>query len=133
MISVYDKGNQDYDRNGNAEIIPVDGKVRMVAGGNYDLQMVCAMDPEGKWKHLIEEAIVKAPVPKETTENAVAGLDVDVYVTTEAAALRSGPSEPTQITYTTWSPYATYSPGSKVTYAYHNYQCNHNYTDRFRI
>lgn len=125
MISVYDKGNQNYDRNGNAVIMPLDGKVRMVAGGNYDLQMVCAMDPEGKWQHLIEEAVVKAPVPKETIENAFAGLDVDVYVTTEAAALRSGPSEPTQITYGAWSPYASYSVGSKVTYINHNYQCNY--------
>ena len=128
MISVYDKGNQDYDRNGNAVIMPLDGKVRMVAGGNYDLQMVCAMDPEGKWKHLIEEAVVKAPVPKETIENAFAGLDVDVYVTTEAAALRSGPSEPYTITYPSWVSGTSYSVGAKVTNANQNYQLNQELT-----
>lgn len=128
MISVYDKGNQDYDRNGNAVIMPLDGKVRMVAGGNYDLQMVCAMDPEGKWQHLIEEAVVKAPVPKETIENAFAGLDVDVYITTEAAALRSGPSEPYTITYTSWVPGTSYSVGAKVTNANQNYQLNQELT-----
>ena len=128
MISVYDKGNQDYDRNGNAVIMPLNGTVRMVAGGNYDLQMVCAMDPEGKWKHLIEEAIVKAPVPKETIENAFAGLDVDVYVTTEAAALRSGPSEPQTITYQSWVSGTSYSVGAKVTNANQNYQLNQELT-----
>ena len=125
MISVYDKGNQNYDKNGNVIVMPLEGKVRMVAGGNYDLQMTCPMDPEGRWLHLIEEAVVKAPIPKETIENAFAGLDVDVYVTTEAAALRSGPSEPTQITYSQWTQYAAYSVGSKVTYAGHNYECNY--------
>lgn len=128
MISVYDKGNQNYDRNGNAVIMPLDGKVRMVAGGNYDLQMVCAMDPEGKWQHLIEEAVVKAPVPKETIENAFAGLDVDVYVTTEAAALRSGPSEPHTITYSSWVPGTSYAVGAKVTNANENYQLNQELT-----
>ena len=128
MISVYDKGNQNYDRNGNAVIMPLDGKVRMVAGGNYDLQMVCTMDQEGKWKHLIEEAIVKAPVPKETIENAFAGLDVDVYVTTEAAALRSGPSEPQTITYQSWVSGTSYSVGAKVTNANQNYQLNQELT-----
>ena len=128
MISVYDKGNQSYDRNGDAVIMPLDGKVRMVAGGNYDLQMVCTMDPEGKWKHLIEEAVVKAPVPKETIENAFAGLDVDVYVTTEVAALRSGPSEPQTITYQSWVSGTSYSVGAKVTNANQNYQLNQELT-----
>lgn len=128
MISVYDKGNQDYDRNGNAVIMPLNGTVRMVAGGNYDLQMVCTMDPEGKWKHLIEEAIVKAPVPKETIENAFAGLDVDVYITTETAALRSGPSEPTVITYQSWVSGTSYAVGTKVTSANQNYQLNQELT-----
>ena len=34
---------------------------------------------------------------------AVSGLDVDLYQTTAAAALRSGPSEPTNINYTAWT------------------------------
>lgn len=125
MIHVYDIGNEEYEKNGNVILEPDKGSVRMVAGGNYDLSLVAQMDAEGKWKHLAEEAIIKAPVPVETITTAYTGMEADVYVTTEAAAIRSGPSEPTQITYPTWSPYATYSPGSKVTYAYHNYQCNY--------
>ena len=124
MIYVYDKGNTAYEKNGNAVIFPMKGSVRMVAGGNYDMQMTCPMDAEGKWLHLIREAVVKAPVPKETIENAFSGMDAYVYLTTETAALRSGPSEPTIITYTTWSIYATYSVGNKVTWNNKNWQCN---------
>ena len=59
MISVYNKGNQAYEKNGNVVVMPLDGKVRMIAGGNYDLQMTCPMDPEGRWLHLIEEAVTR--------------------------------------------------------------------------
>lgn len=125
MIHVYDFGNQNYDRNGNAILIPTSGKVRMAAGGNYELNFTAPMDPEGRWKHLVKETVVKAPVPKEIIENAFAGLDADIYVTTAAAALRSGPSEPTTITYTMWSISADYSVGAKVTWNNKNWQCNY--------
>ena len=125
MIYVYDKGNTAYEKNGNAVIFPLKGSVRMVAGGNYDLQMTCPMDAEGKWLHLIREAVVKAPVPKETIKNAFSGMDAYVYLTTEGAALRSAPSEPTAIIYPAWSQNSTYSVGSKVSSGGHNYQCNY--------
>ena len=123
MIHVYDKGNSAYDKNGNVILFPKSGTVRMAAGGNYELQMVCPMDAEGGYKHLVEEAIIKAPVPKETITTAYSGMDVDVYVTTQAAALRSGPTEPTTITYPTWSIITDYSVGDKVTWWNKNYQC----------
>lgn len=123
MIHVYDKGNQEYSRNGNAVIEPLSGTVRMVAGGNYELQAVCAMDDEGKWAHLIEEAVIKAPVPEETIESAFSGLEADVYLTTETAALRSGPNEPSTINYPAWVEAGDYHVGSKVTFGNKNYQC----------
>ena len=128
MIYVYDKGNTAYEKNGNAVIFPLKGSVRMVAGGNYDMQMTCPMDAEGKWLHLIREAVVKAPVPKETIENAFSGMDAYVYVTTEDAALRSGPSEPQTITYQSWVSGTSYSVGAKVTNANQNYQLNQELT-----
>ena len=66
----------------------------------------------------------KGPVPKETIENAFSGMDAYVYLTTEDAALRSGPSEPSTINYQTWSIIATYSVGAKVTWNNKNWQCN---------
>ena len=78
MIHVYDKGNSAYDKNGNVILFPKSGTVRMAAGGNYELQMVCQMDAEERYKHLEVEAVVKAPVPKETITTAYSGMDVDV-------------------------------------------------------
>lgn len=123
MICVYDIGSANFQNNGDAILDPTKGSVKMVAAGQYNLTMEHPIDPEGKWKHLVPEALIRAPIPPELIENAYAGMDVDVYVTTERAALREGPSEPTQITYGGWSAGATYSVGSKVTYNNRNYQC----------
>ena len=125
MISVFDIGNTNYTGNGNVVLQPKECKLRNIAGGNYDLTMSHPIDPEGKWKHLVPGAIIKAPVPREEIENAFAGYDADVYKTTTEAALREGPSEPSTITYPAWSQYNTYSVGSKVTSGGKNYQCTY--------
>lgn len=123
MIHLYDPGHENFQNNGDVILTPVSGSHRNVAGGSYDLKMVHPIDPEGKWTHLVPDAIIKAPVPEETIENAFSGLDVDVYRTNQAAALRSGPHEPTHISYGEWSAGTTYSVGSKVSYGNRNYQC----------
>ena len=125
MICVYDKDNTNFDNNGNAILTPISGSVRQVAGGNYELTLVHPIDPAGKWAHLVPEAIIRAPVPAETITNAYTGLDADVYVTTESATLRSGPSEPTTITYQSWSITANYSVGARVTFYNQNYECTY--------
>ena len=125
MIHVYDPGNENFQRNGDVILTPISGSHKQVAGGSYDLTMVHPIDPEGKWTHLVPDAIIKAPVPQETIENAYSGMDVDVYTTTQAAALREGPSEPATITYSTWSISADYSVGAKVTWSNKNYQCTY--------
>ena len=126
MISVYDIGNEAFDKNGDAVLTPLSGSVHNVAGGNYDLKMVHPIDPEGKWKHLVPGAIVKAPVPREEIENAFAGYDADVYKTNGNTELREGPSAPEAIYYTQWDGSQTYSVGAKVStsgYSHRNYQC----------
>ena len=123
MIHVYDPGHEYFNSNGDAVLTPISGSHRNVAGGSYDLKMVHPIDPEGKWTHLVPDAIIKAPVPEETIENAFSGLDVDVYKTNQAAALRSGPHEPTTITYSAWVSGGTYSVGDKVSYNNRNYKC----------
>lgn len=127
MISLYDKGNDNYTANGNVVLQPLECKHKQVAAGSYDLTLKCRIDPEGKWKHIVPEAIIQAPVPKETITTAYSGMEVDLYQTTEAAALREGPSEPTAITYSEWSALTVYQVGSKVTCSgnrHKNYQCN---------
>ena len=126
MISVYDIGNEAFDKNGDAVLTPLSGSVHNVAGGNYDLKMVHPIDPEGKWKHLVPGAIVKAPVPREEIENAFAGYDADVYKTNGNTELREGSSAPEAIYYTQWDGSQTYSVGAKVStsgYSHRNYQC----------
>lgn len=124
MICVYDIGNEEYGKNGDAVLMPTSGSVRQIAAGNYTLDLVHPIDQYGKWEHLVPEAVIRAPIPQETIENAYSGLEADLYVTTEKAALREGPSEPQTITYSTWSISAYYSVGSKVTWNNKNYQCN---------
>lgn len=125
MICVYDIGNSNYSNNGDAILMPTKCTIKNVAAGQYDLTMDHPIDPDGKWAHLQPEAIIKAPIPEELIENAYAGLDVDVYKTTEKAALREGPAEPTPITYDAWSITANYSVGSKVTFWKQNYECTY--------
>ena len=129
MISLYSIGNTDFEKNGNAVLIPTEARVKMVAGGNYDLTMTHPMDPEGKWTYLQPGAVLKIPVPEEEIENAYAGMEADVYKITSKTDLREGPSEQTTISYSTWDSSNTYQVGSKVTvspYSGHkNYKCTY--------
>ena len=128
MISVFDITNTNFSGNGNVILMPTKCSHRQVAAGKYDLTMEHPIDPTGKWMHIVPEAIIRAPVPEETIETAFSGLDVDVYKTTGAAALRSGPSAPTTISYQAWSAYGSYQVGDKVSvtgWDHRNYQCNY--------
>lgn len=128
MIQIYDIGNENYDQNGNAVLTPKSAKIRMAAGGSYDITIEHPIDPEGKWKHIEPGTIVKAPVPKEIIENAFAGYDADVYKTNAEAALREEPNAPTAINYPEWNWQTPYEVGSKVSisgWSHKNYQCTY--------
>ena len=77
MICVFDIGSANFQNNGDAILAPTKGSVKMVAAGQYNLTMEHPIDPEGKWKHLVPEALIRAPIPPELIENAYAGMDVD--------------------------------------------------------
>lgn len=124
MISLYKTTNTEFTKNGDVFLTPTKCTVKIVAAGQYDLTMDHPIDPDGKWAFLQPEAIIAAPIPAELIENAYAGLEVDVYKTTEKAALREGPSEPTAITYAGWVAGTSYAVGAKVTSAGQNYQLN---------
>ena len=124
MISVYDIGNEDFEKNGDAVLTPTSTTVKQVAGGNYDITLEHPIDAEGKWAHLVPGAIVKAPVPKEIIENSFSGVEADVYKVTETAQLREDTVAPSTITYDTWSqtPQSEYEAGDKVTFNGNNYE-----------
>ena len=124
MISVYDIGNTNYERNGDAVLHPISCEATEDAGGSYEIALVHPIEEiNGAWSHLLPGALVKVPVPVAYIESSFVGEDVDVYKTNVEANLRDGPSEPQRITYQSWSAGATYSVGSRVTYNSQNYQC----------
>lgn len=125
MICVYPPDETLFTGNGAAVLTPTAGKIRMVAGGEYSFSMDHPLDPWGKWKYLVREAVIRLPVPKEEIPAASVGYDTDVYKTTTKADLREGPSEPTIITYAEWDYEEPYVVGSKVTYLNHNYRCTY--------
>lgn len=126
MISVYDVGNEAFGKNGNAVLHPVSCVMTEDAGGSYEVAMEHPIAEDGIWEHLVNDAIIKVPVPVPTIQSAYVGMDVDVYkINSNNTALREGPSEPERITYQTWTDNPNgYSVGTKVTYAVdgHNYQ-----------
>lgn len=123
MISVFDIGNENYTGNGDAVLQPTKCSHKQVAAGQYNLTITHPLDPQEKWKHIVPDAIIRAPVPEETITTAFSGLEADVYKTNTEAALREGPSEPTAINYTAWAIGTLYESGDKVTYKNKNYKC----------
>jgi len=127
MISVFDIGNENYESNGNVILQPIEGTIKQVAGGNYDLTMTHQIDPQGKWKHLVPGAILKIPVPEEKIENAYSGYEADVYKTLDKTVMREEPVEPQTITYPTWPnttmPSSGSQVGAKTSYGGRNYKC----------
>ena len=113
-----------FNNNGVAVLTPTKGKGKAVAGGTCEINFTHPIDPEGKWAYLVPGAIVRAPVPEETIENAFVGIDVDLYRTNASAPLRAAPTDPSTITYPEWDWTTAYTVGSKVTETgYGNYQC----------
>lgn len=127
MINVYDNENEAFEANGNAILHPVSCTMAEDAGGSYEISLVHPIEEGGVWEHLVCGAIIKAPVPVPTIQNAYVGQDVDVYgVNNDNTALREGPSEPERITYPAWEDRPEgYNVGSKVTYQSNNYQAIH--------
>lgn len=124
-FSVFAMGNEErFDNNGAAVLTPLDGRLKMVAGGACEVTFRHPIDPLGKWAYLVPGAIVRCPVPAETVENAFIGIEVDLYRTNQPAALREGMYEPTAIGYPLWDYQETYEIGSRVTdYSWGNFEC----------
>ena len=68
MISIFDSTNTTFAGNGDAVLIPTECRHIQAAAGKYDLTIKHPVDPWGKWKHIVPEAVIRAPVPEETIE-----------------------------------------------------------------
>ena len=123
MISLYDSDNTIFEGMGDCVLLPTSCKTHQIAGGGYTLTMVHPIDQWGKWRHIAEEAVLRAPVQEETIESAYDGQEVWIYETIGSAVLRDSASEPQTVTYQNWSP--DLGVGDKCTYSGRNYVCTY--------
>jgi len=130
VICVFDLFYEHFHENGygtfgTAVLHPSKCEAEEEAGGVYEITMEHPITKDGPWGFLVCGAIIKAPVPVPTIQNAYVGQEVDVYgILSDGTALREGPSEPSQITYDAWESGTSYAVGARVTSSGQNYQLN---------
>ena len=61
MIQVYSPGNEDFTKNGDCTLLPETAGVHAVLSGTWSAELVHPIDAEGRWRYLVEEAVVKMP------------------------------------------------------------------------
>ena len=59
MIQVYSPGNTDFEHNGDMTLFPTEAIVRPVLNGEWEVNLEHPIDQEGRWKYIVEEAVVK--------------------------------------------------------------------------
>ena len=61
MIQVYSPGNEDFTKNGDCTLLPISAGVHAILGGAWEATLIHPLDDEGRWRYLVEEAVVKMP------------------------------------------------------------------------
>lgn len=61
MIQVYNPDNTNYDQNGDMTLFPESANTHAVLNGSWDGTLEHPIDEEGRWRHLIEDAVIKLP------------------------------------------------------------------------
>lgn len=61
MIQVYSPGNEDFTKNGDCTLLPETASVHAVLSGAWSAELVHPIDVEGRWRYLVEEAVIKMP------------------------------------------------------------------------
>lgn len=61
MIQLYRSGNENYEYNGDVILMPESCAVKAELNGAWSCELVHPPDKEGKWKEIVEEAVVKLP------------------------------------------------------------------------
>ena len=59
MIQVYSPGNTDYEHNGDMTLFPTEAIVHPILNGEWEVNLEHPIDQEGRWKYIVEEAVVK--------------------------------------------------------------------------
>ncbi len=61
MIQIYISTNTDYEKNGDSVLMPSSFLIEAEINGDWSVSMAHPIDPEGRWKYIEEEAVIKAP------------------------------------------------------------------------
>lgn len=61
MIQVYSPENTDFEHNGNMTIFPAVATVHLILNGEWEVNLEHPIDADGRWKYIVEEAVVKMP------------------------------------------------------------------------
>ncbi|MBR5583674.1 MAG: phage tail protein [Lachnospiraceae bacterium] len=61
MIQIYDKNNTSFECNGDAVLFPETCTLEAELNGSWELELSHPIDDEGKWKHIVEGAVIAAP------------------------------------------------------------------------
>ena len=61
MIQVYKPGNENFTQNGDCVLFPEEATVHAILGGMWEATLFHPLDDEGRWRSLVEEAVVKMP------------------------------------------------------------------------
>ena len=141
MIQIYDVNNTNYENNGDIVLTPISATIHPILNGAWEAELTHPIDKEGRWKHIVEEAVVKMPGFYEHWEDqlfrikSVEKQDSGVTATMEPifydamgdcflTDVRAVQENGQQALTTMLSPNAKYSASSnitKVNTAYYNY------------
>lgn len=61
MIQVYSPDNTNFNTNGNMILLPTRCDLHTVLNGTWELTLEHPIDDLGRWKYIVEDAVIKAP------------------------------------------------------------------------
>lgn len=61
MIQIYRPENTEYEKNGDMTLLPTTAMVHAVLNGEWEATLEHPIDEDGRWKYIIEDAVVKMP------------------------------------------------------------------------
>lgn len=61
MIQLYSPTNTNYEKNGDMTLMPSEATVHPILNGAWEASLSHPLDAEGRWKYIVDEAVVKMP------------------------------------------------------------------------
>ena len=61
MIQIYSPTNTNYEKNGDMTLMPSEATVHPILNGAWEATLFHPLDAEGRWKYIVDEAVVKMP------------------------------------------------------------------------